>query len=107
MRKLCLGLPVSACSTEIFIIITCHLYNAGEPTLQQQAILFIAALGLGKPASVTANRNRTLSITRRMVDPIQSICGSPSSEICVSSKLLFHPCCMRILHSLKKTALKS
>ena len=86
--------------------IECYVSVEGEPTLQEQAKLFIEALDLGSSTyqtinlnngdqseGVTADFNGVVPRTDGIVVPlnrssrsISAICGSPSTEICPRGK---------------------
>ena len=55
----------------------------GEPTVEEKAKLLIEALKLGSPSTLYSNISTPLPISRRS---ISAICGTPSCEICHSSK---------------------
>ena len=70
--------------------------NTGEPTLEEQAQLLIAALDLGSLPVSAINAGRvqlpnipptsTRNISRISRRSISAICGTPSTEICTTSK---------------------
>ena len=105
MQKQIVGLPVSnyiasTYYTDMHSMVRTYVcmyicINTGEPTLEEQAQLLIAALDLGSlPVSVPnaglPNIPSTLTIARNISHisrrSISAICGTPSTEICTPSK---------------------
>ena len=78
-------LPVSSHVIPTVLYSSWHIRTlTGEPTLDEQAKLLIAALDLGSAIGSPGYRiinvsNTTSRISRRS---IAAICGTPSSEIC-------------------------
>ena len=70
----------------------CYLYSSliGEPTPDEQAKLFIAALDLGSATALPGQpgQPRIINATNSRISrrSIAAICGTPSSEICPHSK---------------------
>ena len=59
----------------------------GEPTLDEQAKLFVAALDLGSASALGTPSPRVLNATTRISRrSITAICGTPSTKICSHSE---------------------
>ena len=61
----------------------------GEPTLDEQAKLFVAALDLGSVSALGPPSPRIINATTRISRrSIAAICGTPSTKICSHSKYI-------------------